>query len=480
MTACGAEARGLLEVFAEYRGSWIDLAARHRYPAAELRRGAAEVTRWLADWGVGGADHVVLSAANSPVLLALFMGLLQHDAVPILVHADTPAYELQRIASRAHADAIITQRQSPEALSVGGMVADRHQVLPWLDFAAGRSPAPEGHDGALRGVYMHCTSGTTGRPKLAVRTGTSAVADGHSYLATLGFDRHDTVLAAPPMTHVYGFGMCVVTPLLNHSQVVTLDRYHPRTVARAIEEYGVSILPAVPGMLESLLASYSPTTPVPTWTFTAGAPLPHELARKHFEYTSRWPYPMYGTTETALISVARTQEQAEQPNTVGVAAEGVDIRLCPATEPAFETMLVRSPMVMAGYFDEDGLDSSSVEQSWYRTGDLVSGCPDGSYLLAGRESEIINVNGLKVVPREVEDVIAAIPGVSAVKAYGKSAASDSEQVNVAVVADEQVSSATIAAHCRAHLVFYKRPNMIHLLDTLPMTPSGKVVTCELP
>lgn len=480
MTAGSTEAKALLDAFAAYRGSWIDLPAGRRYPAAELRRGAAEVTRWLTGWGVGGGDRVVLSAANSPVLLAVFMGLLQQDAVPILVHADTPAYELQRIASRAHADAIITQRQSPEALSVDGMLADRSELLPWLGFSAGRIPALQGHDGALRGVYMHCTSGTTGRPKLAVRTGTSAVADGRSYLATLGFDRHDTVLAAPPMTHVYGFGMCVVTPLLNHSQVVTLDRYHPRTVACAIEEYAVSILPAVPGMLESLVASYSPTTPVPTWTFTAGAPLPHDLARKHFEYTSRWPYPMYGTTETALISVARTQEQAAQPNTVGVAAEGVDIRLCPATDPAFDTVLVRSPMVMAGYLDGDRVDSSSVEQSWYRTGDLASQGSDGSLLLSGRESEIINVGGLKVVPREVEDVIAAIPGVSAVKAYGKSATADSEQVNVAVVADEKVSAATIAEHCRTHLVFYKRPNVIHLLDTLPLTPSGKVVTCELP
>ncbi|WP_304116549.1 class I adenylate-forming enzyme family protein [Mycolicibacterium bacteremicum] len=470
----------LLMSFDTYQGSWTDLGTQQRHTGADLRAGADAAARWLRQWGIESGDRVILSASNSPAFLCALIALLTLDASPLLLHTETPPRELLRIAERAGARAVLSQKVAPALFGEVGVRADRAEVTPWLVFtAAGLDTEPQYRD--LRGVVLHSTSGTTGRPKLAVRTAASVLADAANYLATLDLDHTDVILGVAPLTHVYAFGMCVATPLLSGMDVVVTDKFNPRIVADAIAECGVSVLPAVPGMLDALLSTHALPACAPRLTFTAGAPLPYPLASRYFEQTGRWPLPLYGTTETGLISVARDQEQAALPDAVGIAAEGVVVRQAPAMRSHIhDTVMVRSASLMAGYLEHGRLDASTFENGWYRTGDLVEPGPRGTLRLRGREHDIVNVGGLKVVPAEVEGVINDLAGVHAVKVYGRTLPGGDEQVNAAVVADARVTEGDIARHCRAHLVYYKRPAVMHLLEELPTTPSGKVLVKELP
>lgn len=470
----------LLMSFDTYRGNWIDLGTRQRHNAADLRAGTDAAARWLQRWGIESGDRVVLSVSNSPAFLCMLIALLALDASPLLLHTETPPRELIRVAKRAGAQAVLSQKVAPTRFGEVGVRADRAEVTPWLVFtAAGLDTEPQSRD--LRGVMLHSTSGTTGRPKLAVRTADSVLADAANYLATLDLDHTDVILGVAPLTHVYAFGMCVATPLLSNADVVVVDKFNPRIVADAIAECGVSVLPAVPGMLDALLETHGFAAAPPRLTFTAGAPLPYPLASRYWEQTGSWPLPLYGATETGLISVARDQEQAALPDAVGIAAEGVLVQQAPALRSHIhDTIMVRSASLMAGYLEEGRLDTSAFEKGWYRTGDLVEPGLRDTLRLRGREHEIVNVGGLKVVPAEVEGVINDLEGVRAVKVYGKTLPGGDEQVNAAIVVDARVTEGDIARHCRAHLVYYKRPAVLHLLDELPTTPSGKVLVMELP
>lgn len=110
---------------------------------------------------------------------------------------------------------------------------------------------------------------------------------------------------------------------------------------------------------------------------------------------------------------------------------------------------------------------------WFVTGDLAREEADGSFQLLGRSTDVINVGGLKVFPLEVEAVLLAHPDVVAARVRAETDARTGEHV-VAEVQVRPGAQADLSAWCTARLAPLKRPAAITVVDTLPMTPSGKV------
>jgi acyl-CoA synthetase (AMP-forming)/AMP-acid ligase II len=134
---------------------------------------------------------------------------------------------------------------------------------------------------------------------------------------------------------------------------------------------------------------------------------------------------------------------------------------------------------MAGYLIGERLDTSCFQDGWFNTGDLGR-MVEGALHLYGRQAEVINLSGMKVLPREVEEVIAALPGIAEVKVYPGRTRYGTLQVRAAVVADDDVDAQQIKAHCERQLVYYKRPARVTLMDALPKSANGKVIRDQLP
>ena len=165
--------------------------------------------------------------------------------------------------------------------------------------------------------------------------------------------------------------------------------------------------------------------------------------------------------------------------------EGVEaeVRPHPSASDLEETagmLHIRSSSMMAGYLDTEGVDESPLEDGWFATGDLARIDDDGDIRLLGRHSDVINVSGMKVVPSEVEQVIAAVPGVVDVKVYPGRRKSGDQFVQAALVLESGVKAETIRKHCTEHLVYFKRPERMHSIESLPRSPAGKIVVEELP
>jgi acyl-CoA synthetase (AMP-forming)/AMP-acid ligase II len=163
---------------------------------------------------------------------------------------------------------------------------------------------------------------------------------------------------------------------------------------------------------------------------------------------------------------------------------GIEVAVRPADEPGQASdlgrLLVRSSSQMNAYLDERGELSRALPDGWFDTGDLAQITDDGTIHLRGRGSDVINVSGLKVVPCEVEEAIAALPGVLEVKVYAGHHRSGSQMVKAAVAAERGVSVSDIRAHCEQQLVYYKRPQVVNLVDALPRNPAGKIIRDQLP
>jgi acyl-CoA synthetase (AMP-forming)/AMP-acid ligase II len=141
---------------------------------------------------------------------------------------------------------------------------------------------------------------------------------------------------------------------------------------------------------------------------------------------------------------------------------------------------VRSSSVMVGYLNDETIDTSMLPDGWFNTGDLGWLDDEGALHLCGRQAEVINVSGMKVLPSEVEEVIASLPGVAEVKVYAGKTRHGSHHIKAAVVVDNGVDVARIKAHCEQHLVYYKRPSRIIVMDALPRSAGGKILYDRLP
>ncbi len=136
--------------------------------------------------------------------------------------------------------------------------------------------------------------------------------------------------------------------------------------------------------------------------------------------------------------------------------------------------------MMTGYLDDRGDIHWPASDGSFETGDLGQLAADGVIHLRGRNSEVINVSGLKVVPCEVEEAILTLPAVREVKVYAGEHRSGTQVVMAAVAGDASLSAADLRAHCERNLVYYKRPQVITLVDALPRTPTGKIIRDQLP
>jgi acyl-CoA synthetase (AMP-forming)/AMP-acid ligase II len=454
----------------------------------EFARAREDLARELRRSGLLSGDRVLVAVSNGPMFVATLTAILACEGSPLLVHFKAPPAELRRYAQRFGVRFLAcepaTEEESLEVaqrsvdLKVGKLSTLRWGVMPGADQA---TIGP-----VLRGVPLHPTSGSTGLPKVALRPGFAAIEEARHYAETMSVDARDGIVAIPPMSHAYGYGVCVMVPLLTGANIISIRRFNAKLVFRAIQEHPATIVPAVPAMLSVLSLGARQHWRNLRFVLTAGSILPQRAAEQFRKVTGVVPCPLYGTTETGGISVATAADGRDVSGRVGRPMEGVsvDVRGSESLrdlQPGEGRHHVKSSSMMSGYLDDQGnITRPFDDDGWFETGDLARIDEDGTINLRGRSSDVINVSGFKVVPCEVEETISVLPGVVEVKVYGGPLRNEAEVVKAAVVTENGLSMPDIRAHCERHLVYYKRPQVITLLDALPRTPTGKIIPSELP
>jgi len=480
----------ILSAVETFRGRWIDLDRGLAVEPDAFARGRRDLMRQMDLAGLQPGDCVLLAVGNGPLFPTALAAILESGGSPLLLHADTPPAELKRTAMRYGGRFILCDSREPGELASAVRAVEAFDIDDWARAAWGEiddaDPAFERGFEPLAAVPLHPTSGTTGRPKVAARPGACAVAEAAHYVETVGIDADDVILALAPMSHAYAYGMCVMVPLISGATCVSVRKFSVKLVHQAVAEHGITILPAVPAMLDMLVfGAGDRLRRTVRNVFAAGSPLAERTARNFHKVSGLTVRPLYGTTETGGIAIAEPAEAGKYGGCVGrpMREVSVEVRRDETHRdlpPGTGSVYVRSTSMMAGYLGQDVLDRSKIVDGWFKTGDLGLIDGDGSVSLKGRETEVINVSGLKVVPSEVEEVIAAMPGVVEVKVYPGQHSSGGQFVKAAVVVEDSLDAARIKAHCEEHLVYYKRPERILLLDALPRSPAGKIIREQLP
>jgi long-chain acyl-CoA synthetase len=341
-------------------------------------------------------------------------------------------------------------------------------------------------------AVLQYTGGTTGVSKGAMLSHGNVVANVQQAAALFGTydfrDGEERLLLPLPLYHIYAFNAClgmvsrgchtvlIPNPRDLGSVVDAFRRYRPTGFAglntlfvALCNDAGFRALDF--GALKA--------------TMSGGMALTMAAAKRWQEVTGVEIVEGYGMTETSPV-ISVNPVNANRLGTIGVAVPSTEVRIVAddgrdldVGEPG--ELVVRGPQVMQGYWqrpDETALVLDAA--GWLRTGDIALVTPEGYLRIVDRKKDMILVSGFNVYPNEIEDVVAAHPGVLECAAIGVPDERTGEAVRVFVVRrDPGLSEEALAEHCRANLTGYKVPRQFVFRDTLPKSNVGKILRREL-
>ncbi len=451
---------------------------------AELGERIEALASALAGLGVGRGDRVCLAFANGVELLEL---VLAAAAVGAAAAPLNPAYTREEFA-------FYLGDLEPRLLLVPerGLAAARAAVGPSVrvvDVAVGEGRASlREHVAPARFVpgvaadvalLLH-TSGTTGRPKQVPLLQQNLVASGRSMVRHYRLTAEDVSYVAMPLFHIHGLVGSTFAALLAGGSAVVPGRVAPGRFPAQLERHRVTWFSAGPTLHHMLLERRSGTPSSRSLRFTrscSAALSPELLARAEALYG----VPMleaYGMTEASHEMAANPlPPERHKPGTVGVPT-GAEIRIIGATwaecpEGTVGEVAVRGPGLTPGYLANPSANAEAFRDGWFRTGD--QGVLEEGYLrLVGRIKELIIRGGENISPGEIEDVLKRHPAVVDAAVFGVPDEKYGEIVAAAVSVSAQTSERDLVDHCRAYLTPVKLPQVVHILDEIPRTPTGKL------
>jgi 2-furoate---CoA ligase len=320
---------------------------------------------------------------------------------------------------------------------------------------------------------MLYTSGTTGRPKGVPRSHRADRAAGVSQVIQHGLDFGDRTLGAMPLYHTMGMHSLIAMSLVGGC-FVAQPRWDPRDALDLIERERLTALYLAPTLYHDLVSqpdvAARDLSSVRALSY-AGAAMTRSVVERCCEvFRPRLFVNHYGSTEIYTFSVHR--DQAAKPGCAGRPALNARLRLGENDE--IECQL-DSDEAFAGYWNRPDADERAIRDGWYRTGDVGRIDEDGDLWIEGRVDDMVVSGGENIHPLEVEDVLAAHPGVDEVAVIG--APDDRLGQRVVAVVVGTATEEELDAHCLASetLARFKRPREYRFVDELPKSPSGKIL-----
>ena len=335
-------------------------------------------------------------------------------------------------------------------------------------------PDAPGDPGEAAIVY---TSAMFGRALGAVLTHQGLLANARATIDAGAVQGSETVLAALPFSHLFGFVVTGVAPLLAGANVITLPRYHPMRVIELIERGRVSMFFGVPSMYVSLLAAIERRgggfdARALRLCLCGGAPLDPRVQDRWLAATGIELRQGYGLTEASPVVLFNQPSLPNVRGTLGTPYPGVDVTIrdletfAVVADGTTAEICVRGPGVFPGYVHNPGAAEPrglEVRGGWLRTGDLGHRRDDGRVAFDGVAKAMFTRNGFNIYPREIELAIAELPGVASASVI---AVPDPLHENdIALTVTGSATEAEIRAWCEQRLSLYKQPASITVVAT---------------
>ena len=449
----------------------------------ELRDLSSRLATGLAERGVGAGDRVgvLMGKRLEYVVTLLALWRLGAALVPLFTAFQTGAIETRTSGSGARL--VVTE---PSQRSKLDPIAGLDVLVTGDEFDAllAREPLAEpvavGGDGLLAMLF---TSGTTGKPK-GVPIPVRALAAFHAYV-DLGLDvRPDDVFwnAADP-GWAYGLYYGILGPLVAGRPNILLDAgFSPDATREVFTRCGVTSFAGAPTMYRAMSKDPSFTGFSLRCASSAGEPLTPDVVAWGREALGVEVRDHYGQTEHGMCIVNAWHDDVRQPVRTGSMGPALPGFTAGVVDGQIALDVEGSPlMFFRGYHEapEKSAERFTPDGRWYLTGDIGRVDEDGHFFFASRDDDVILASGYRIGPFDVESVLVTHPSVVDVAVVGKPDEVRGEAVTAYVVlapgtAPTDGLAVELQQLVRNQYSAHAYPRVVHFVEELPKTPSGKV------
>jgi long-chain acyl-CoA synthetase len=526
-----SEFASLVELFEKSARKFAERPAFHSMGRsmsyAELERLSRDFAAWLQAKGLAKGTRVAIMMPNCLQYPVAMFGILRAGCTVVNVNPLYTARELEHQLHDSGAEAIVilenfaavlqqVRARTPlkhvlvtslgEMLGVKGIVVNlvvrkvKKMVPPYqlpgaLSFKAALREARArplatpvlGHDDI---AYLQYTGGTTGVSKGAVLTHRNVIAALLQYRAWLApamaGDERAVIITALPLYHIFSLTVnCLVMMFVGGENVLITN---PRDIPGFVKElarHKYSMITGVNTLFNALLNNpgfakldFSHLK----MAFGGGMAVQKAVAERWKQVTGAPLIEGYGLTETAPSATANPLDVGRYTGAIGVPMPSTDVVLrddggrdVPLGQPG--EICIRGPQVMKGYWRRPEETAAVLGADGYlRTGDIGIMDEQGFIRIVDRKKDMILVSGFNVYPNEIEQVVAAHPGVLECAVIGVPDEHSGEVPKVYVVRkDPQLTEQDVLEHCRKELTGYKRPKHVEFRSELPKTNVGKIL-----
>ncbi len=478
-----------------------ELTTRRHYSYREMNETIDRVGLALSRRGIGKGAGVLLLIKNRIEFLVIHPALSRIGGAAVPASWRSTAPEIEYLARHSGAQVVFFDADIVDTIcevaaqlsilksnfiSVGGEVPGFVSLEEIIDRERGE--APESQEEAQVVMY---TSGTTGKPKGAVRTfQENALAGALCFIGETPMALGDVHLAACPLYHATAFGFCGFASLLGGT-IAVMSEFKAEPFLDAVQRHRATTTALVPTMIHRLVELGPAAIRRRDLTslraiFSGGAPLSGPLAIEAMDLLGDKLWNFYGATETGIITVASPADLRSYPGTIGRAIPSVEIRLlddagheCRAGEVG--ELFARGPMLVDGYHADAEATRQSMNDGFFSVGDLARRDARGCFHIEGRKRDMIISGGVNVYPAEVEGVLHEHPAVAEAAVVGVPDRAWGERVRAFLVLrpGADASDDDLKAHCKGSLAGPKVPRDYIFLESLPRNPTGKVLKREL-
>jgi acyl-CoA synthetase (AMP-forming)/AMP-acid ligase II len=378
----------------------------------------------------------------------------------------------------------------------GGWIALGEPKTGWSAYeslvAGGRDSEPDVAVAPADTWALMYTSGTTGKPKGAIRNHQGSALISLVTALDMGFGVEDSALLVMPMCHANSLYFAFTFTYLGASCVIDDRRsFDPEALLATMSSRRITFTSLVPthyimalALTGKARAAYDLTSVSRLMISSAPARKDTKLAILEFFPNSRL-HELYGSTEAGWVTLLRPDEQIEHLGSVGREWTGSapvrildpDGREVPDGEVG--ELFSCTPYAFDGYLDDPEKTAAAFRGSYCSVGDMARRDGEGFIHLVDRKSNMIITGGENVYPSEIENVLGRFPGVKDVAVVGVPHEKWGEAVHAVIVLHEgaRATEAQVLDWCRDKMAGYKRPRSVSFVaeSAIPRTATGKIL-----
>lgn len=459
----------------------------------------------LLNLGIRRQERVAIFLDNCPEFVISYYAILKAGAVVVPINYMFKIEEAKYILQDAEAVAIITSRAYCDMAEELRLRVDSLKTIitttrtrdDIIDF----NMLCATDTGALNKIYndpqdlavILYTSGTTGFPKGAMLSHYNLISNAFDSKEAIRATQKDAFICILPLFHSFAATVCMNLPLLVGAKIVIMKSLRPfKRILRAIRKNRVSIFVGIPSVYNILKDVKLPrifNSPLikffnPVRVCISGAAaLPVDTFISFEKRLRTALLEGYGLTEASPVVTLNPLTGRRKPGSIGPVLSGnielkiVDDNDNPVVAGEIGELLVKGPNVMQGYFKQKGATAETLKDGWLYTGDMARFDADSYVYIVGRKKEMVNVRGLNVYPREIEEVLYQNPKIKEAAVIGIADAHKGEVPKGFVVPKdgESLTEHEVIQYLRERLAAYKIPKYIEFRQSLPKNTTGKIL-----